>query len=148
MGTFGISGDDAFKYLNSVNSGNIGKTKASAGAAETSKVSQNTPIDFKTTVDTKDFNLTVDNLSGRVKANAPESQGLASAEDIQKGKLVSGYHFDNADFGDAKLFALKYSTANTPRIADGTKYASDGVEYATVAAHLQCKDNPYADLYA
>jgi hypothetical protein len=96
-----------------------------------------------------DLASTVDNISNRAKVNTPEAQGLASAEDVRNGKLVSGYTFDNLGEINTKLFDLKYNSANAPRIAQGTNTAIEGIEYAGVASHLQDqKNNPYIELFA
>ena len=42
----------------------------------------------------------------------------------------------------------KYTITDAARVAQGTNYASDGVEYATVASHLQDKNSPFAELFA
>ncbi len=145
----GINGNDAFRYLNGIQ-----QAKQTASTNKTTNVGANKPIDFKTTntIQRTDISSTIDNLSNKVKVNSPEAQGLASAKDIENGKLVSGYTFDNINsLGgnfDAKLFALKYTNTDAARVAQGTNYASDGVEYATVASHLQDKNSPFAELFA
>lgn len=147
-GINGNSGNDALKYLNALN-----KTKQTGGTAETKNISAQNTISFQKTVDnTTDLSKTMESLSGKARTNAPAAQGLASAKDIENGKLVSGYTFDNINsLGgsyDAKLFEIKYNNADAVRVANGTKQASDGVEYATVAAHLQDKNSPFAELFA
>jgi len=95
------------------------------------------------------FSTDLEAVQGKVKMNSPESQGLASAEALRNGQLVSGYHFNSlGDDIDTKLFDLKYSSANTPQIAKGTEAACNGVEYAQVAGYLQAKNNPYSELFS
>lgn len=143
----GISGNDGFNHVFG-----LGRTKQSSEVKKSQDVASTKPIEFKNNIDRADLSVTLETISGKVKTNSPEGQGLASANEISKGQLVSGYHFDNINsLGgkyDAKLFELKYSNTDAVRVADGTKEASKGVEYATVAAHLQDKNSPFAELFA
>lgn len=150
MGTQGISGNDALRYLNSLNS--ISKPQQTGSTAETTNVSANKPIELTASVTREDLATTIENISGQVRANSPEAQGLASAREIEQGHLVSGYTFDNINsLGgkfDKELFNIKYANTNAARVANGINYASEGVEYATVASHLQAKDSPFAELFS
>lgn len=142
----GISGNDGFNQVYGV-----GKAKQTSEVKKSQNVVSAKPIEFKNSIDRADLSLTLETISGKVKTNSPEGQGLASANEVSKGQLVSGYHFDNINsLGgkyDQKLFELKYSNTDAARVADGTKEASKGVEYAFVASHLQDKSFPFAELF-
>lgn len=124
-------------------------------AGEVGKTTASKPIEIvnKDITTRNDLSSTVSDISNRARINSPAAQGLASAQEVEQGQLVSGYHF--GDLGsinkyDAKLFALKYNSANTPSIANGTNYACEGIEYAGVAANIEAaaKKSPFAELFA
>ena len=134
--------------LNSANQvGGMNKSKA---AGHVDKIY----IDFSAkSVDNNSKNFGLNDLAGvsaKAKMNSPEAQGLASAQDVQNGKLVSGFHFDSLGECDTRLFAIKYNSANTPSIANGTNVACENIEYAGVAGNLAAaaKDSPFAELFA
>ena len=142
----GISGNDGFSQVFGLRS-----TKQTGEVNKSNNVAPTKTIEFKNNIDRADLSVTLETISGKVKTNSPEGQGLASASELSKGQLVSGYHFDNINsLGgkyDAKLFALKYSNTDAVRVANGTNEASKGVEYASVAAHLQDKDFLFSELF-
>lgn len=111
---------------------------------------QMTGVSGVNTTERKDLANGAADVTNRARMNAPVAQGLASAQEIENGQLVSGYHFDNLGKYDAKVFALKYNSANTPRIAQGTENACEGIEYAGVAGNLQAaaKNSPFAELFS
>ena len=135
-------------YLN-----NLNKTaKTDVAKTETKNISAKQLINFTATdsVGRTDLSSTISNLSNKAKVNSPETQGLASAKQVQNGQLVSGYHFDNLGVVNKELFALKYNSANTPSIAKGTNNACEGIEYAGVAGNIEAaaKKSPFAELFA
>jgi hypothetical protein len=141
-----ISGDYGNNFINRfacLVNGN--KQAAKTGQTESTTAPKQVEMTRAQATDT-DLASTVDNISNRAKVNTPEAQGLASAEDIRNGKLVSGYTFDNLGKINTELFDLKYNSANTPRIAQGTNTAIEGIEYTGVVSHLQVK-NPYIELF-
>lgn len=148
-GIGGNNGKDALRYLNALNGSNsTGTTVATTSTSTTKPTIKMTSSDG---VQREDLASTLGNISNKVRVNSPAGQGLASAEDVQKGKLVSGYHFNDINsLGgkyDAKLFDLKYTNTDAARVAQGTNYANESVEYATVAAHLQDNKSPFAELF-
>lgn len=132
-----------FLNISSAQAAEVNETTSAASTGETAAiVSQNT-----TTRSSLDDTQA---LSNRVKINSPAAQGLASAEQIQNGQLVGPYHFDNLGPYDAKMFALKYNSANTPSIAQGTDYACGSIEYTGVAGNLAfaAKDTAFEELFS
>jgi hypothetical protein len=141
----GITGDYGNNFINRFacfGNKQVAKTEQTDATAQTTAAK---PVEMAKAQTTTDL-ASIDNISNRAKVNAPEAQGLASAEDVRNGKLVSGYTFDNLGEINTKLFDLKYNSANTPRIAQGTNTAIEGIEYAGVVSHLQVK-NPYIELF-
>ncbi|MGN0031935.1 MAG: hypothetical protein ACI37Q_08280 [Candidatus Gastranaerophilaceae bacterium] len=119
------------------------------------KVEIETPelVDVKATPPTQEFKQTdfgkdVAALTGKVRVNSPEGQGLPAATNVRSGELVSGYHFEGLKDVNPATFDLKYNTANVPQIKNGTDYACNIIEYTEVAGHLQSPDNPYAELFS
>lgn len=149
QGINGNNGNDGLRYLNALQ-----QTKQTGSTTGTTNIGAKKPIDFQSTnsIQRTDLSSTIDNISNKARINSPEAQGLASAKDIEQGKLVSGYTFDNINsLGgtfDSKLFAIKYTNTDATRVAKETNYASEGVEYATVAAHIQDKNFLFAELFA
>lgn len=130
----------------------IGFTPAqhNQGAKGTNEIKNNFPINFTSTnsVGRTDLDANVANVSNRAQINAPTAQGLASAEAVLEGNLISGYHFDSLGPCDTKVFAMRYNSANAPRIADGTKSACESFEYTQVAGNLQSSNSPFAELFS
>ncbi len=141
----GRVGGSGFNFFNPINSttpkktGNVGKTD---------NVTTNIQITSTNSVSRTDLSNTVAELSGRAQVNSPSAQGLATAEQVCNGQLVSGYHFDSLGDINTTLFTLRYNSANTPQIANGTNIACEGIEYAEVASHLQSADSPFAELFS
>lgn len=141
----GRIGGSGFNFFNPITTG---KTNKAANTGKTENVTTNIQITSTNSVERTDLSGTIADVSGRAQINSPAAQGLPSAEQVCNGQLVSGYHFDNLANIDTKLFTLRYNSANTPRIAEGTNYACEGVEYAEVASHLQTADSPFAELFS
>lgn len=134
--------------FNSSKAAEILRPLYSANSAQVQGTEISTKFTGVNTTTRKDLANGVTDITNRARINAPAAQGLASVQELEKGQLVSGYHFDNLGKYDTKLFALKYNSANTPRIAQGTNYACDGIEYAGVAGNIQAaKDSPFAGLF-
>ncbi len=149
QGINGNNSNENLRYLNALQ-----QTKQTGSTIRTTNIGAKKPIDFQSTnsIQRTDLSSTIDNISNKAKVNSPEAQGLASAKDIAQGKLVSGYTFDNINsLGgafDPNLFAIKYANTDATRVAKETNHASEGVEYATVAAHIQNKNFLFAELFA
>lgn len=148
---YGINGNNGSETLSLLNA--LRGTKQTGSTSGTTNVGVNKTIDLQGTNTTQrtDLSSTIDHISNKAKVNSPEAQGLASAADIEQGKLVSGYTFDDINsLGgafDTKLFGIKYTNTDATRVAQGTKYASECFEYAEVASHLQDKNSPFAELF-
>lgn len=141
----GRIGGSGFNFLNPITTTT---TKKSENIGQTNNVTTNIQITSTNSVDRANLADTVANLSGKAQVNAPAAQGLASAEQVCNGQLVSGYHFESLGDINTKLFTIKYNSANTPQIANGTNVACEGIEYAEVASHLQSADSPFAELFS
>lgn len=129
----------------------IGFTPAqhNQGAKGTNEIKNNFPINFTSnSVGRTDLDANVANVSNRAQINAPAAQGLASAEEVLKGNLPSGYYFDSLGPCKPESFKLSYNSANASRIAEGTNLACESVEYTQVAGHLQSSNSPFAELFS
>ncbi len=104
---------------------NVAKTAATTPLNKTSATNSTTRADLSSTAE----------ISNKARMNAPEANGLASMNEISKGQLVSGYHFESLDC-DMKAFNRYYSYANTPQIAKATQEGCGNIEYAGIAADM------------
>lgn len=136
-----------FNYFNNLKKSGEVATTATTTSTAVSEAPKTVEV-VKNVVAREDLASNIETISNKAKINTPEAQGLATAQEVENGELVSGFHFDTLGKYDAKTFAFHYNSANTPRIASGTNTACEGIEYTEVAGHLQSKENPYADLFA
>ena len=123
--------------LNALGLGSSFLTGKVQGGKKITKTAATTPLNKTSTTNSTtraDLSSTAE-ISNKARMNAPEANGLASANEISKGELVSGYHFDSLDC-DMKAFTRYYSYANAPQIAKETQEGCENIEYAGVAAEI------------
>ena len=112
----------------------VGKSKSPQDVAKTAATTSLNKTKATNSTTRADLSSTAE-ISSKVKMNSPEANGLSSPEEISKGQLVSGYHFDKLDC-DMKAFERYYSYANTPQIAKETQEGCDNIEYTGIASSM------------
>lgn len=135
MGTNGISGNDAFKYLGNI--GNIGKTRQSGNVAKTSEASISQPISFKESFGRKDL----DNINPYSGVSFTSVSAVDKEIAVNTNNELKRLGFNYQVTGNQ---VASVSKGMTETVLPGMQSAAD------YAVELGVKDpkGPFAELFA